>query len=61
MSDPAQTVRLHILLCDGLSGLSRIVDRMAVVGSYRWKSCFGAGWVKGRFFILYWTGCLPAQ
>ncbi len=32
MSDPAQTVRLHILLCDGLSGLSRIVDRLAVVG-----------------------------
>ncbi len=32
MSEPAQTVRLHILLCDGLSGLSRIVDRLSVVG-----------------------------
>jgi hypothetical protein len=31
MSGPAHTVRLHILLCDGLSGLSRVIDRLAVL------------------------------
>jgi hypothetical protein len=31
MSRPAHTVRLHILLSDGLSGLSRVIDRLAVL------------------------------
>jgi hypothetical protein len=32
MSGPARAVRLHIHVCDGLSGVSRILDRLSVVG-----------------------------
>ena len=32
MSEPAHVVRLNILLSDGLSGVSRVIDRLAVIG-----------------------------
>jgi hypothetical protein len=43
MSEPAQTVRLHIHLCDGLSGLSRVIDRLAAIGIVPLKLCFRRG------------------
>ncbi len=59
MSDPAQTVRLHILLCDGLSGLSRIVDRLAVVGVVPLEIVFRRGPGERAFLHLELDGVSP--
>jgi hypothetical protein len=50
MSDPAHAVCLHLLLCDGLSGLSRIVDRLSVVGVVPRSIMFRRG-LRGSGFV----------
>ncbi len=50
MSEPAHAVRLHILLCDGLSGLSRTIDRLSVVGLSPVSIVFRRG-LEGQGFV----------
>jgi hypothetical protein len=50
MSGPAHAVRLHIHVCDGLSGMSRILDRLSLVGLTPMSIVFRRG-QQGQGFL----------
>ncbi len=59
MSEPAQRVRLHLVLSDGLSGSGRVVDRLSVIGIVPLEIVYRRGLGERAFLHLVLDGIAP--